>query len=656
MLKYYYSKVKISSSLERSNLMRTTIPRPSDLNSIIQNSHIRCIQMGVDKDMLQPARILTGQSLQQKLVQNKLLLSIAEPFMNLLYGFLKGTGFIVDLTDQEGIIISIIGDDNVMRRADDMGMKLGTDMSEKSCGTNSIGTALHEKHAVQMAGAQHFIKIYQVWTCSSAPITDDKGKIIGCLNITGLYNQVHPHTLGFIHATAESIESEFRNIQSREALQHANKLNSTVMNAIDLPILTIDRNGIILSANKKATETFNYTIPNLIEKPADSILGNWHEIFEILSEHGIYKDEEYVMPHSDIKKKYNINAYPVKDSNDKVTAMVAVFKDIQNIYQLVNKYSGKNAYYSFNNIIGKSAEIREIIDYARSVSNITSTIIIQGESGTGKEIFAQSIHNESTRKHEPFIAINCGSIPKNLIESELFGYEEGSFTNARKGGMPGKFELANKGTLFLDEIGEMPLDMQTNLLRVIQEKSIIRIGGYRSMPIDVRVIVATNKNLYEEVMKGNFREDLYYRLNVIPISIPPLRERKDDIRPLIDHFLKIKSQKLCMGFKPLMDSDYAILEEYNWPGNVRELENRMENYVVTGKLPMDLLKRHARELDFDKKNSCYTYNMHSLDEWEKKAIQECIMQCKGNISKSASVLKIDRSTLYKKIKSHSIII
>ncbi len=636
--------------------MSKKIPHPSDLHNIIANSHNRCISLGVDKYMDQPETIISGHVLQQVLESNKLLISIAAPFMNLLYGFLKGTGFLVDLTDEHGYIIAIIGDRDIMDRADAMGMKLGTDMSEKSCGTNSIGTALFEKQAIQMAAAQHFIEIYHIWTCSSAPITDEKGKIIGCLNITGLHELVHPHTLGFVHATAESIEHEIRSIRSKERLWHANQLNSTIMNAIDLAILTIDHHGTITNANKKSFEMFACREDELLGHPAKTILENWSHVFRMIEENGIYNDEEYVNQQSDSKRKFNINAYPIKDIGNKLIAIVVVFKDMQNVYKLVNKYSGQNAHYTFDSIVGRSAQLGEVMAYAKSVANISSTIIIQGESGVGKEILAQSIHNESNRRNEPFIAISCGSIPKNLIESELFGYEEGSFTSARRGGMPGKFELANNGTIFLDEIGEMPLDMQINLLRVLQEKIVTRIGSIKSMPINVRVIVATNKNLYQEVIKGNFREDLYYRLNVIPITIPPLRERKGDIRLLVDHFLTLKSQKLGRIVTPLKESEYAMLEEYEWPGNIRELENRIENYVVVGKLPVDTLKNHARETGFDTKYNCYTYNMNTLADWEKKAIQECIIQCRGNISKAAAVLKIDRSTMYKKIKAYSIIL
>lgn len=632
------------------------IIHPSGLIKKVNDSHARCIEMKIDTKMINPTSIIRGSKLQSILEKNSLLVSVALPYMKLIHEFLKDTGFIVDLTDANGYIISILGDKEILERAENMGMHLGTDMSEKSCGTNSIGTALHEKCPIQMAGTQHFIEIYHIWTCSCAPIFNTTGTVIGCINVTGIYNSVHPHTLGFISTVAELIEHELRSIESKEKLWHIGQLNETITNSVDFGLVSINRSGALNSANKKACEIFSCDKERLMKKKGKDLFENWSEIVSTLEKDDVYSNEELINPEQDRRKKFNINAYPIRDIHNQLTAVVVTLKDMKNIYKLINRYSGKNTFYYFDNIIGKSTQIKEIIEYARSVANTPSTVIIQGESGTGKEIFAQAIHNESSRSSEPFIAINCGAIPKNLIESELFGYENGAFTNARAGGMPGKFELAHKGTIFLDEIAEMPMDMQVNLLRVLQEKNITRIGGTKSIPVDVRVIVATNKNILEEVKKGNFREDLYYRLSVIPIYIPPLRERKDDILPLTGYFLERKAEKLGKEIPRLSTRDYEILSGYNWPGNVRELENIIENYVINESLPMHLLNETLGFNNQPKndKVQMITYHMQSLSQWEKIAITECLARCNGNISKTASVLNIDRSTLYKKMKHHRI--
>ena len=253
------------------------------------------------------------------------------------------------------------------------------------------------------------------------------------------------------------------------------------------------------------------------------------------------------------------------------------------------KKKSTGAFFTFENIIGESEEIKSIIFNCKLISNSPSTVLIEGESGTGKEVLAQAIHNYSIRRDNRFIAINCGAIPKNIIESELFGYEEGAFTGGKKGGNIGKIELAHKGTLFLDEIGDMPYDMQIKLLRVLQEGRITRVGGNYEIPVDMRVIAATNKNLRAEVKKGRFREDLYYRLCVIPIRIPSLRDRRKDIGNLIDYFLEMKSIKLKKNIRELDEELLKQLLNYSWPGNIRELENTIENIVnLNGKLSLDI--------------------------------------------------------------------
>lgn len=272
-------------------------------------------------------------------------------------------------------------------------------------------------------------------------------------------------------------------------------------------------------------------------------------------------------------------------SDKKKTEMI-ILKDITKIrsideqYRKENKYSGHNAKYTFSNILYKSTRIKELIEKAKNLAKTNASILITGESGTGKELFAQSIHNASLRKGLPFIAINCAALSESLLESELFGYEEGAFTGAKKGGKKGLFELAHMGTIFLDEVGDAPYSIQKKLLRVLQEKEIMRVSGDKTIPVDVRVIAATNKNLRELVEKGEFREDLYYRLNVFPIYIPSLKERKEDIEILFRYFLNVyasvQNRTPPQSNKELTD----ILLDYSWPGNIRQLENVAE-YMVT---------------------------------------------------------------------------
>ena len=278
-------------------------------------------------------------------------------------------------------------------------------------------------------------------------------------------------------------------------------------------------------------------------------------------------------------KDYTLTSNPILSNNGELMGKVIILNEIKRAKMLVTKMIGAKASLRFEDICGMNPGFLETIRQARMVSQSNSNVLLLGESGTGKDIFAQAIHNASKRRNGPYVAINCGAIPRDLISSELFGYTEGSFTGSKRGGNQGKFELADGGTIFLDEIAEMPLELQSALLRVIEDKSIIRIGGASVRPVDVRIIVATNKNLKEEVRKGNFREDLYYRANVFSIKMIPLRERLDDIPLLIDYFINKHSEIMEKEIDRFDERVTGIFMNYPWPGNVRELQNVIERMM-----------------------------------------------------------------------------
>jgi transcriptional regulator with PAS, ATPase and Fis domain len=270
-------------------------------------------------------------------------------------------------------------------------------------------------------------------------------------------------------------------------------------------------------------------------------------------------------------------------------------------------------------------------------------------------MFAQAIHNYNHRKNSPFVAVNVGAVPKDLVESEFFGYEEGAFTGARRGGRPGKFELANGGTIFLDEIEEMTLSAQQNLLRVIQEREVTRIGGTHALPIDVRIITATKSKLIDKVKKGEFREDLYYRLNVIRIPIPNLKDRRDDIILLVNNFIKIHCQKFGIPVKKISEKSKKYFLEYNWPGNVRELENMIEG-IITFALDDEVIKpKHLpRELINSKNEKEKNIELMSLEAAEKNAVINALEKSNNNISKASEILNVSRATLYNKLNKYNI--
>ncbi|WP_300329648.1 sigma 54-interacting transcriptional regulator [Fusobacterium sp.] len=333
-----------------------------------------------------------------------------------------------------------------------------------------------------------------------------------------------------------------------------------------------------------------------------------------------------------------------------------------------NQYEEKGKY-NFENVIGKSPQITKIIEECKKISDNNSNVLITGESGTGKEFFARAIHNKSSRKNAPFIPVNCGAIPKDLIESELFGYESGAFTGANKNGYIGKFELANGGTIFLDEIGEMPLNMQVTLLRVLQDKCITRIGSKKCTRIDVRIIAATNKDLKKAISENQFRKDLYYRLNAFNIHIPPLKEREGDIPIFLDYLLKEKSIEFNKPVPVVSKKLFQKIISYCWPGNIRELENFVENFVVLdGISTYDINFDECHCMKYDNLGNKIIYadrefeeskieveeKVLSIVELEKREIKKAMRVYEKNITKMAQALGISRNALYNKMKRYNI--
>ncbi|GAW94294.1 sigma-54 interaction domain-containing protein [Calderihabitans maritimus] len=346
-----------------------------------------------------------------------------------------------------------------------------------------------------------------------------------------------------------------------------------------------------------------------------------------------------------------------------VSELNALAKKINSLYSELAYYKDelkkyREAKYGLDNIVGNSEAIKRLKETTRKVAQSNSTVLIRGETGTGKELFAHALHMESCRRYAPFIKVNCAAIPENLLESELFGYAEGAFTGAKKGGQVGKFELANGGTIFLDEIGDMSLHLQAKLLRVLQEKEVERLGENKTRKIDVRVVAATNKNLEELIKKGKFRADLFYRLNVISLTIPPLRERMEDLEPLVYHFIGKYNHEFGVNVTGLAPACWNLFRNYHWPGNIRELANVIErafnvvegNTILVQDLPMYLQKYGRSGKVLVKQQTLQAL----LEQTEKAAIKEALSITKGNKAQAAKLLGISRAWLYQKIEKYHI--
>ena len=612
--------------------------------------HDTCNKMELKCENLFSTKVIDGIELQKKLEDNKELILIAVPFMNHLYDFVRGSEFFALLCDGEGCILNVVGDDQILLESLRLKMIAGAYMDEVHIGSNAMSQVISIGLPAQVSGKEHFINEYHKWTCCAAPIKDEKGNIIGIINLTGYIENVNPHTLGMVVAAANAIEKMIENHKYNSLLQISKKRLETTFNSISSGILTCDLLGNITTMNKQVINMFGYSDEEMKNMKIPDLILNFHKVIERLNLKKDFINEDVYVNTRVNKLQFTLCAYPIYGLNMKIAEITLVFCELNKSRKLEAKILSSQAVYTFNKIIGVNNKFKELIVYAKKIADSKSTILITGESGTGKEIFAQAIHNHSKRRIGPFIAVNCGAIPITLIESELFGYDEGAFTGAKKGGNIGKFEIAMGGTIFLDEIGEMPTDMQIRLLRVIEEGVINRIGSSRPINIDVRIMAATNKDLKHEVENGNFRKDLYYRLNVLPLQLPPLRERKEDIEELVNYYMKKTSKKLNKHSVNISKEYMEYLKNYDWPGNIRELENVIELIVNSEVIQMNLWN----EVSEEETKPLNSFSGNTLEQMEKHYVTEVIKEVKGNMTLAAKILDIARSSLYRKIEKYNI--
>ncbi len=634
--------------------------------SPIADSWRKCALTGVDPADGTGRIVLENADLRRLVDKNRAIVSLAKPFMQNLYQFFRASGFIIVLTDDAGYILESFGDSEPLQSARAINFLPGADWQDISVGTNAIGTALATGAPIQVSGSEHFCLRHHAWTCSAAPITGQGGKIIAVLDISGPARAGNAHTLGMVVAAAEAIAMQLAIREKNRELAMANRRLTSIFNTMSEGVILIDRHGVVDEINAVVGRIIDRPSEDIVGRPIEKLLGGFAPLTRrMLVDKQPYADIELMLPGKKGASHCLVSGEPVTDGQGEISGGVIVVRPIKQVRTLVNRFSGYFTTFRFSDIIGASPRISEAVRIARLAAAGAANILLQGESGTGKELFAQAIHHHGPRSDGPFIVVNCGAIPRELIGSELFGYEEGAFTGASRGGRPGKFELAGGGTVFLDEIGDMPLEQQAALLRVLQEKKLVRIGGSRVIPADVRVICATNKNLANEVVKGAFRQDLYYRLNVISIAIPPLRDRGDDILLLFDDFLARLGRERGRAFaaEPAV---YDALRRYRWPGNVRELHNAVERAISLAEgdtvhlwhLPPEIhgggeQLAHSGGLAFSEVVrivSLREQTRRQMAQSDRQELAVLLRECGGNISRLATRLGVARSTIYRRLR------
>lgn len=470
----------------------------------------------------------------------------------------------------------------------------------------------------------------------------------------------HKTTSQQLHLLWRTLAFDLRRQKKITDLEEEVEFDKNVVQSMSSGFMVLKPDLKVVSANPAACELLRTTEDKLIGAKLDNFILSKLLVKHVFATGKAIVDQEVFIKLADRDIHILKTAVPVFGKNGKVIAVLDHFREIKEAHQLVSRMTGARASFTFDDIVHESQSMGEAIELSRMAADNSLSVLITGESGTGKELFAHAIHLAGSRRKAPFVVIDCASMPRDLVASELFGYMEGAFTGTRKGGMPGKFELADGGTIFLDELGELPLEVQAQFLRVLQNRQVRRLGGKEMLPVDIRVITATNRDLSLEVKRGNFREDLYYRLNVLAIHIPPLRNRKVDVTRLADFFLNKYGQITGKQDIKFTNEALELLENHNWPGNVRELENAVARAVhichsVIEPTHLRFPPRHdalSAEGQADVGPSRHNEDgrpFSSMRDIEEKVYREAIASCGGNISQAAKKLGVARSTIYKKM-------
>ncbi|MGI6549044.1 MAG: sigma-54-dependent Fis family transcriptional regulator [Syntrophomonadales bacterium] len=624
----------------------------------IADSWARSDQYGINPWMRENPYVATEAEMKEARERSGYLIQVARPIMEHLYKFVAGTGFIVGLVDTNlQALDCIFADHEAQEWRKTAHLVEGGLWSEELVGTNCSALAIALARPISVFGYEHYCLFAHAGAASSAPIFDGD-RIIGALAMNGPFDRVSNHTLGMVVSAVKHIESNI-------VLERASEFHQETIDSISEGLLVLKVDGEILGINQMCAKILRITGKPLIGRNLYELMGhnegNQHFI-RLVTRGRAITDERVTFYLGKDRVQCNITCSPMGDRD----RIVVTLRESHKVNHLVRNWIGANAKVIFDDIIGEDPNFCQVLHNARLASSSNSNVLITGESGTGKDLIAQAMHNASPRKNSPFVAINCAALPRDLIASELFGYEDGAFTGARKGGNIGKFELADQGTIFLDEIGDMPLDLQSALLRVIEEKSVMRLGGNKLIPIDVRIIAATNKDITTAINRKSFRPDLYYRLGVIRLNMPPLRERKDDIPILTEYFLARACRQLN---KPQVRPGPELIKifmAYNWPGNVRELQNILESAIQlspTNELDFDMVQANLKmpvgaddEAPLPPAEPMPEGNgqpvVWSLAEMEKQWILHCLKHHHYNKSETARALGIQRRTLYNRLREY----
>ncbi|RYE79762.1 MAG: sigma-54-dependent Fis family transcriptional regulator [Oxalobacteraceae bacterium] len=593
--------------------------------------------------------------------QNRMLYAHAIPAMETLYQQIVNTHNMVLLTDAHGVIVNSLGDADFLEKANRVALTAGVAWSEESKGTNAIGTAIAEKTPVTVHADQHFLAANHFLTCSAAPITDHRGNVVGVLDVSGDRRSYHKHTMALVRMSALMIENQMFAATFENAITLHFHARPEFIGTLMEGIASFTPGGRFLAANRNALFQLGLSYPalqahtfsSLFGLPVSALFDHYRTAAPGLLDLCMH-DGVRVRGRAELRLTNGMHvltgaAAPAQCPAQSAAEMPAAAPGGTALPQAkaARRLSG------LRYLNTGDPQLEQVIDKVNKVLGRDVPILIMGETGTGKELLAQAIHNDSPRAQGPFVAVNCASIPETLIESELFGYEEGAFTGARKKGATGKILQANGGTLFLDEIGDMPFSLQARLLRVLQERMVTLLGNGKPIPVNVELICATNHNLRQRIAAGLFREDLYYRLNGLVVKLPPLRERTD-LECVVRKILATDG-----GRHRLSDEVLRLFLRHKWPGNLRQLTNLLRTATIMAGNDEEIGLRHMPDDFLDDIDATTTAAPSAmpqpaacggkLEEMALSAILRSLDAHGGNVSAAARALGVSRNTIYRKL-------
>jgi transcriptional regulator of acetoin/glycerol metabolism len=633
------------------------------VDPLILRSWERCRRFGLVETGFAPTSdSLDRMALKTELERQRDLVAIGKPIMEHVFEQIRESSSMVILADANGLLLHTQGDPDFVDRAHRVTLSPGASWDETCRGTNAIGTALAEELPAAIFGAEHFLEHNAFLTCCASPIFSPDGRMLGVIDISGDYRNHQRHTLGLVRLASQLVERRlFEHLHSRDVLLSFHR-RPEYLGSPKEGLAAVSHDGQVLAINQAGLEQLGI-------RRVDVVRRDFSMVFETNFSTLIDRLRSDTQAMGEISVGGHRFCVQVRGQFPVISGSGRIFEEPALSAKPARRPdgSGSTGGPTLDTLNAGDAQFQSAIERARRILGKDIPILIQGESGAGKEMFAKAFHNSGPRRSGPFVALNCAAIPETLIESELFGYQGGAFTGARKEGAPGKIQQAHGGTLFLDEIGDMPLNLQARLLRVLQERSITPLGSCRAVQVDISLVCATHRKLREEVARGGFREDLYYRLNGLCVTLPALRERHD-LRELAMTLVRHEAGRR----ENLRFSETALrtMELYSWPGNIRQLNNVIrvaialldddEDTITDAHLPEEMFESSMA----GKPGPCRVPDSvagsaaseqpavgsaRSLEEIGRQAALRALDAAGGNISAAARQLGISRNTLYRKL-------